>query len=718
MTLFFVALLLEMSEKKRQIQVEGMTCTNCALSVTKRLEKLGLREVNTDFLSGEVHFAGDIEFETISSELRKIGYQALSEKKEDQKGLISPLEWKFLFSLLFSVPLFMHMFLPHDAFLNRPWVQFWICLPVFLLGAWHFGKSAWGSLRSGVANMDVLIIIGASAAFFYSLWATLLYGNSHQIHHYLFYETASTIISLVLLGNVIEHRSVNQTTTAIRELTRLQKVSATRIRIINDKEIFEKIPAEQIAENDLVQVNNGDNIPVDAIVISGEAKVNEAMLTGESLPVTKTTGDQVIGGSILLDGNIRIKASSVGKNSTLAKIIELVKQAQQQKPELQKLGDKISSIFVPVVVGISILTFLLAWLVFETSIQAALLQSIAVLVISCPCAMGLATPTAIVAGVGRAAKSGILIKGGDTLEKFAGIKKIVLDKTGTLTTGKFSIGDIRMEEGIQKKELLNMVLTMEQHSSHPIAKSMVEELKHNYEILPLKDLVEIKGKGLRAIDQEGVSWEIGSSRILPDSVAEQSPDTVYVIRNGKLIARISISDEIKPNAEKMIADFRSMQIRVIMLSGDKNENCEKIARQLGIEEWYGEHLPEEKLEKIKALNKNNDCAMVGDGINDAPALSAAAIGVSLGDATQVAIHSAQIIILGKDLSKLPEAYRISKQTFKTIRQNLFWAFFYNAIAIPIAAVGLLSPMIAALSMAFSDVIVVGNSIHLKTKKLK
>ena len=606
------------------------------------------------------------------------------------------------------------MFLPHDFILNNVWVQLGLCLPVFTIGFFHFGKSAIGSLKTGVPNMDVLIIIGITSAFVYSLVGSLMYFGTPEAHNYLFYETAATITSLVLLGNVLEHRSVKQTTTAIKELNQLQKTEAKRV--LPNGEI-ELVGYNNIQINDILQFNTGDKIAVDGEIIWGDGIINESMLSGESTPVSKTITDKVIGGTLIEDGSIKIKAEKVGNETVLAKIIELVKNAQQDQPVIQQLGDKVSAIFVPIVIGISLLTFVLAFFVFDISLQQSIMQSIAVLVISCPCAMGLATPTAVMVGIGRAAKKGILIKGGSTLEQMAIAKNIVFDKTGTLTTGKFVIKQIKSYSTIEEQEIKNLLLSMEQHSSHPIAKSIVEYLKLEAKLLDLMEIKEIKGQGLSAKDTNGNFYQLGSYRLAEQFTQNQS-HAIYLFKNNELIAGVDIDDELKENVAETISLLNQQHINTIMLSGDIDQKCQNLANKIGIKTVFSQQLPQQKLDKIAELQKISTTVMVGDGINDAPALAKASVGISLSNATQVAVQTAQIVLLNdKDLSQVYEAYLISKHTLKTIKQNLFWAFFYNVVAIPIAAFGFLNPMVAALAMAFSDVIVVGNSIRLKSKKL-
>ncbi|MCB9334999.1 MAG: cadmium-translocating P-type ATPase [Flavobacteriales bacterium] len=705
-------------EQNTTLNVEGMTCANCALGIKKHLEKKGLEEVNVNFSTGEVLFknAQNLSLQEIKNGINNLGYKVVEEDAHHghhhSHSGASTIEKKFYFSLIFTIPLFLHMFVPKDFFLNNVWVQLALCLPVFVVGFLHFGKSAWGSLKSGIPNMDVLILIGSTSAFIYSLIGTIQHLGSEHEHQYLFYETAATIITLVLLGNVLEHRSVKQTTTAIKELTQLQKTEAKRVLENGSIEI---VNAEDLKVGDVIQVNAGDKIAIDGEIIWGDAAINESMITGESLPVEKKEGKKVIGGTIVEEGNLKIKVEKVGEETVLSKIIQMVKNAQADQPGIQRLGDKISAIFVPVVVGISLLTFILAFFVFKIEFKQAMMQSIAVLVISCPCAMGLATPTAVMVGIGRAAKKGILIKGGSTLEVFARAKNMVFDKTGTITTGKFIIKRTKLYSLVNEQEIKNLLYSIEQHSSHPIAKSIVNYLKGDANKMEFSNIKEIKGVGLEITDKSNI-YKLGSKRLLTGQEAEEH--AIYLFKNNELIAGIDIEDELKLNAANTMSLLKDQGINTVLLSGDVKQKCDELAKHLNIQTVYSEQLPEHKLEKIDELVKQAPTVMVGDGINDAPALAKASVGVSLSNATQVAVQTAQVVLLNdKDLSQVYEAYLISKHTLKTIKQNLFWAFFYNVVAIPIAAFGFLNPMVAALAMAFSDVIVIGNSIRLKTKKL-
>lgn len=703
------------------LHVEGMDCNNCALGITRKLKKIGLEQVNVDFATGEVLFTpesgiGDTE---VRSAIESIGYHVV-DVVEETTGM-SNLEKKFWFCAVLTLPLFLTMFTPDHWILHNPYVQLGICIPVFGVGLYHFGKSAIGSLKTGIANMDVLILIGSTAAFGYSLAGMLLYDDPAVVHQYLFFETTATIITLVLLGNVLEHRSIKQTTTAVRELAKLQEVNARRVVMINGMEELEEVPASQIRKGDILQVNEGDAIPCDGKLLGADALVDESMITGESEPVSKTTEATLIGGTINAGSTFRVEATAIGSETVLSGIIRLVKQAQADKPPIQKLSDKIAAIFVPVVVGIAVLTFFLAWKAFDVSLQQSLMQAIAVLVISCPCAMGLAIPTAVIAGVGRAAKNGILIRGGSTLESFKKVKYMVFDKTGTLTTGKFKLAKLDLVGTTEEARIKSIVLELEQQSSHPIAKSIVKELKTSHPELgsgshaTLTQVSEVKGIGMRGTDQAGKTWQLGSYRLLD----EPRQGDLFLVCDNVLQAVISLEDEIKTEAGALIKWLKSEGITPVMLSGDRKEKCEQVASKIGIEKIYAEQLPENKLALIEQMSGEGRTIMVGDGINDAPALAKADAGISLGDATQVAMQQAQVILLkGDALLHIKTTLQIGGLTMKTIKQNLFWAFFYNVLAIPIAAVGLLNPMIAALAMAFSDIVVIGNSIRLKIRKLR
>lgn len=696
-------------EDKITLDIEGMTCANCALGVEKHLKKLGANDIYVNFALGEAKLTlpKGVTAEQLAKEVSSIGYasKVRTEHLEQNQTGLSSVEKKFYFSLIFSVPLMFHMVLPHDSFMQNPWLQATLALPVFLIGVFYFGKSGLKSLKTGVPNMDVLIFIGSSAAYIYSLWGAIEFAGTLKVHNFLFFETASSIVSLVLLGNVLEHKSVVRTTSAIKDLNELQVKTAKKI---NQEGKVDETLVSALKVNDLLLVANGDKVPLDGVVMEGTGKVDESMITGESVPVSKNKGDKVIGSTIATDGNFIMQIKAIGEETVLSKIIELVKSAQQEKPAIQRLGDKVSAIFVPTVIGISLITFLVGHFGFHLSIQQSLMQAIAVLVISCPCAMGLATPTAVMVGIGRLAKNGILIKGGSTLEEFAKAEVVLFDKTGTLTTGDFMISILNIKTDIiSEDEVIQHVYNIEKHSSHPIAKSFVKTFENKSTPLSYDKIEEIKGKGIVA-QQGGINWSIEGSDTNGDIVLK---------KDDEIVASFEIKDEIKQDAKQAIDYFKGLGIKTVMISGDKHKKCESVAKELGLDDYHAEQLPDEKLTLVDKYSSNNRTVMIGDGINDAPALAKAHVGISFGNATDVSINTAAIVLLGKgEMEKLINGHHVSSLTLKTIKQNLFWAFFYNVIAIPVAAFGFLSPIIAASSMAFSDVFVIGNSIRLKYKK--
>lgn len=702
-------------KEKVHLLVQGMNCTNCSLSVRKVLEKQGAEVLSVDFASGETVFLApsSTSVPVYVSAIEKAGFQ-VQQAGEKKKGI--SLEIRFFVCLFFTIPLLLHMFI-HWHWLHNAWVQLALSIPVMLLGFPHFLRSAYHSLKTGVPNMDVLISLGSLSAFVYSLSGFWLFYEQPEAADYLFFETTASIITLVLLGNLLEHRSVAKTTSSIAELTALQQVKAKKVEQTGSHETYTEISAEEIQAGDVLLVNSGDTIPTDGQIIWGEAHVNEAMLTGEAMPVRKDVGASITGGTLLDSGSFKMQADRVGQDTTLARIISLVKSARESQPAIQKLGDKISAVFVPVVVGIALLTFLITFFWLQTPVSVALMRAVAVLVISCPCAMGLATPTAVVVGIGRMARKGMLVKGGDTLEQLAKAKYFVFDKTGTITTGNFKLESITLYADVSEQEVKNLVYTAERHSSHPIARSLFASLKEEAQVLEIENIQEIKGKGMSFSDTQGNNYLLGSS-LLNEETREGEKHAVLLFKNKVLIAGLSLTDEIKTEAEETIRQLKQKGIMPVLLSGDTKSKCVELAKKIGITEVYAEKSPEEKLQKIEELSAMGITVMIGDGINDAPALSKAHIGISLSRASDVAIESARVIIFSESsLYPVYETYAITRKTYTTIKQNLFWAFFYNVLAIPLAAVGMLSPIIAAFTMAFSDVIVVGNSLWLRIKKV-
>lgn len=569
--------------------------------------------------------------------------------------------------------------------------------------------------------MDVLIFLGSASAFIYSIWGSMAFEGLPEQKNYLFFETAATIITLVLLGNVFEKRAVKRTTTAIEDLGKLQPAKVKKVvhNLVTNVVEVTITDLKNIKVGDTIEAITGDNIAVDGVVISGDAEIDEAAITGESLPVFKEKDAPVVSGTVVNHGKIHYKATAVGKDTLLAKITQAVKDAQSSKPPIQKFSDKVSLVFVPVVVGIAIITFFISYFGFGVDMTGSLLRSIAVLVISCPCAMGLATPTAVMVGLGRAAKNQIMIKGSGTIEELGKIKTVVFDKTGTLTTGRFRIKNFKTynyEEFVAK----SLIYSLEGLSNHPIAKSIIEDYKDwNWRKLEFSKAEEVKGKGIMAEDVTGIRYRLGNRDFVDDNTGDIKQDAdIYLSYNKMVIASFDIEDQVRPEAKTAIDFLNKKGIKTMMLSGDSEKKCRFVAERLGIKEFHHSQMPEEKLNMLKELGKKGKLAMVGDGINDAPALTQADIGITLSDATDAARQSANIVLIGDKLDKLVAAYHIGTKTYSTIKQNLLWALAYNVVAIPMAAMGYLSPMLSALSMAFSDVVVIGNSLRLRWRKIK
>lgn len=486
------------------------------------------------------------------------------------------------------------------------------------------------------------------------------------------------------------------------------------------KEQIFPVENTQLRVGDLILIKSGEQVPIDCKILWGDIHVNEAIITGESAPVHKKAKDKLIGGSVVTDGTVKAQVSAVGNDTVLSGIINMVKQAQGEKPPVQLLADKISAVFIPIVLGTAVVTLAVSWIILK-DFTPALMRSIAVLVIACPCAMGLATPAAIAVGLGRAARSGILFRNATSLETFKDIKQVVFDKTGTLTTGKFVVAGFWFAVG-EESEFKKIVCSLEKYSNHPIAKAITNEWSKRSPLEKMKDEIswkkieEVKGLGMKAEDAAGNTWWAGSFKVA-EKLTDDETHNIYVTKNETLIGWIDVQDEIRPEARSVIDYLHSKNIETILLSGDRQAKCDQLAAQLGIDTVIAEQTPEQKLAKIGELNKKAPTAMVGDGINDAPALAKASIGVSMNDASQIAVQSAQVILMNHGLKNLPTALGLGKHTYLTIKQNLFWAFAYNIVAIPVAAFGLLTPTFGALVMGLSDVVLAINSVRLFVKKV-
>lgn len=696
-------------------KVEGMSCTNCALSIHKYLEAKGLENVKVNFIGGDVSFDlnGNIAKPEIEKGIDSLGYHVLngSSDKAKPKRIFKNHLQRFLFCIVFTAPMLITM-IPglHIMALMNPYVQLALTIPVFIVGMDFFGRSAINSVLKGIPNMNVLIAIGAIAAFGYSLYGTII-GQAEQ---YMFYESAAAIITLVFLGNWMEDKSVETTQAALKKLAVSQKVTANMIAY-DDQHQEHVFPVEStsLKVGDLILIKSGEHVPMDCKILWGDASVNEAIITGESAPVEKKMNEKLIGGSILENGTVKAYVTSVGEDTVLSNILKMVKEAQTEKPPVQQLADKISAVFVPVVLSIAVLTLLGNYFFTDIGFGASLLRSIAVLVIACPCAMGLATPAAIAVGLGRAAKNGVLFKNAKSLEIFKDIKQVVFDKTGTLTTGNFTICDLRFT--IDADEFKRIAYSLERYSNHPVAKCVTKEWKTKNEIRWSK-IEEMKGLGMKATDKAGNEFIAGSFKVA-EQLTKDDQHNIYIIRNNELIGWIDVADEIRPEAKQVVAMLKLKGIKTILLSGDRKEKCGQVAKELGIDEFVAEQTPEQKLAKIAAYNAQAPTAMVGDGINDAPALAKATVGISLSDASQVAMQSAQVVLMNYGLKNLPLSLGLGKHTYITIKQNLFWAFLYNVVAIPVAALGFLNPTFGALVMGLSDVVLAVNSVRLNWKKV-
>ncbi len=735
--------------EKYNLPVTGMTCASCVARVEKILNKIeGIENVKVNYATEKVSF--EVADETVditqaSKQLEKYGYsielQTHHEKSLDidKKNILSneynELKSQFIFALIFTVPIFIiSMF--SNMFSAWPLSQDYtnkilliLTTPVLFISGKRFFKIFWTNLKHFSFEMNSLVAIGTGSAFFYSTVVTLfpdLVSTEQNIHH-VYFDTAAVIITLILMGKVLEAKAKNKTNTAIKKLIELKPKEATII--VNNKEI--KIPLEELTLNQLVIVKPGEKIPADGIITKGFSSVDESMITGESLPIEKMQGSKVIGGTINKNGTFVYQITSLGDNSVLGQIITMVKEAQGSKAPIQKLADKIAAVFVPVVIGVALLTFF-GWFLFggENSFTIALVNFVAVLIIACPCALGLATPTAIMVGTGLGASKGILIKNGESLEIAHKITTVVLDKTGTITEGNPTVIDVLTNQ-INVAELLSFICSIEKKSQHPIAEAILNYTKSmkikSYEV---ESFYNIDGLGLTATIN-GKRVLTGNQKLMKEysidtnifikeyeRFTKEGKSVVFVSVEGKLSGLLAVEDPIKQTTKDAIKKIKLLGIDVVMLTGDNEKTAKAIADRIGIQNYFADILPNEKAEKVKELqNQGNIVAMVGDGINDAPALVTANLGIAIGTGTDVAIESSDITLIKGDLLSVLSAIKLSKQTIRTIKQNLFWAFIYNIVGIPLAALGFLNPMIGALAMSFSSVSVISNSLRLKRYKL-
>lgn len=731
--------------EKAEFDITGMTCAACSTRIEKGLNKLdGVVKANVNLAleKATVEYNGSVLTPSdIINKVEKLGYVA--HIKEDVKEATTHREQeikkqtgKFIFAAILSLPLLWAMvghfsftsfiWVP-EAFMN-PWVQLALATPVqFIIGS-QFYIGAYKALRNKSANMDVLVALGTSAAYFYSLYLSImsLMAQAHGVE--LYYETSSILITLIILGKLFEARAKGRSSEAIKKLMGLQAKTATVERDGQELEI----PLEAVAVGDILLIKPGKKIPVDGKIIEGTSAIDESMLTGESVPVDKSIGDDVIGATLNKNGFLKVEAKKVGRDTALAQIIKVVEEAQGSKAPIQRLADQISGVFVPIVVGIAVLTFII-WFVWVApgNFGEALEKMIAVLVIACPCALGLATPTSIMAGSGRAAEFGILFKGGEHLEMTHRITTVVLDKTGTVTNGTPVLTDVITRQLFNEEELLSLIGSAEKQSEHPLAQAIVQGIKDKG--ITFKDVTEfeaIPGFGIKAM-VDGKELLVGTRKLMNkyqvdadaayekmDELERAGKTAMLAAINGQYAGTVAVADTIKDTSKSAINRLKTMGLDVIMITGDNQQTALAIAKQAGIDHVIAEVLPEGKADEIKKLQgQGKKVAMVGDGINDAPALALADIGMAIGTGTDVAMEAADITLIRGDLNSIADAIFMSKKTITNIKQNLFWALAYNSLGIPFAALGFLAPWLAGAAMAFSSVSVVLNALRLQKVKL-
>lgn len=723
--------------EKAELDVIGMTCAACSNRIEKVLNRdAGVEHANVNLTTENATIAYNPEMTSIDDlikKIQKIGYdakpkQAASEKSSQKEQELKHKRTKLIISAILAAPLlltmFVHLFgmqIPH-IFMN-PWFQFALATPVQFIIGWQFYVGAYKNLRNGSANMDVLVALGTSAAYFYSLYEMIKWLSLTNYTPHLYFETSAVLITLILFGKYLETRAKTQTTNALSELLNLQAKEARVLR--NQEELM--IPLNEVVQGDHLIIKPGEKIPVDGKVIKGTTSIDESMLTGESIPIEKVQNDNVIGSTMNKNGSITVEATKVGKDTALASIIKVVEEAQGSKAPIQRLADIISGYFVPIVVGIALLTFIVWITLVQTGqFEPALVAAIAVLVIACPCALGLATPTSIMVGTGKAAENGILFKGGEHIERTHQVNTVVLDKTGTITNGKPVVTDFDGDD-----KVLQLLASAEKGSEHPLAESIVNYAKKNHiPFLEVAHFEAIPGHGIKATI-DGKSLCVGNRKfMIEENIAINSAETqlsrfeqdgktaMMIAIDSELKGTIAVADTVKASTSEAIQQLHDLDIEVVMLTGDNERTAQAIAKQVGIDTVIAEVLPEEKASKIVELqDQGKTVAMVGDGVNDAPALVQADIGIAIGSGTEVAIEAADVTILGGDLLLIPKAMKASKSTIRNIRQNLFWAFGYNVAGIPIAALGLLAPWVAGAAMALSSVSVVTNALRLKRMKL-
>ena len=699
---------------KLQLKVKGMSCSSCVNRVEQALLKI------PGVLSAEVNLASEkvkvefidqkINLQTLQKAVKEAGYELIDVENSETDSSSFPKS--LIFGLIIAAILMFPMLLMPfgmDLHINR-YAQLVMATFIQIYFGYSFYKPALNAIKNKTPNMDVLVSIGTTAAYLLSVY------NMTKVNADLYFESAVVILVLVRLGKYLELRAKQQTQKALKSLEKLRPEKAV---VIEDGKEITKFVSE-LKTGDIVKIKPGERIPVDGEVIEGQTSVDESMLTGESLPVEKSENDKVITGSMNTDGSIKVKVTALGESTALSKIIDLVEQAQAQKAPIQKLVDQVSFYFVPIVLLIALVTFLTWWFLTH-DLESSLLASVAVLVIACPCALGLATPTAIMVGTGVAAKNGILIQNAEVLEVLHRANIIAFDKTGTLTVGKPELTTLKViDQNYEDSEVLKILASLQSSSEHPLAQAVLKAY-NNDEFYRVENFKSLSGKGLEG-DINGVHYKLGSKSLLSEIQIQNVPNTAethsFLLKNEELIAILGFKDQPREDAKLAVSKLREQNLRSYMLTGDNQQMASEISNTLGLDGYFAELLPEQKVQKIKDLKENeyDTVAMVGDGVNDAPALATANVGIAMSSGTDVAVHSAGVILMRGKTMLVPAAISISKATYKKIQQNLFWAFIFNTIGIPLAAFGWLSPMIAGGAMAFSSVLVLTNSLRLKRWK--